>query len=43
MTYSMARGERDNKKYAILRLAKRRMGQIYDVKFPNVRGKSIAL
>ena len=37
-------GQRDNKKYTRVQLAKRRMGHIpvpvYDVKYPNVRGKN---
>ena len=43
MTYSRVhdRGwERDNKKYTRLQLAKRRTGQIYDVKSLYVRGKN---
>ena len=34
-------GDRDNKKYSRLQFARRRMGKIYDVKGPKVRGKSI--
>ena len=35
----MREGERDNKIYTRLRLAKRRIGKIYNVKSPNVTEK----
>ena len=46
MTYSRLHergGKGITKKYTRLQFAKRRMGQIDDMKFPNVRGKNITL